>query len=442
MRNKYPFLSGTILLTLTGFLTKIIGFFYRIFLSRSIGEEGMGIYQLLAPIMALSYAFTSAGIQTAISKYTAAYHAQGRKRSALATLLTGFLLSILFSVIATVFLYQNAAMLAARFLLEPRCEPLIRIFALSIPFASIHSCINGYYYGLKKTLLPSASLLAEQLARVLSVYAIYTYGYTIHTHPTIAVAMLGVLIGEVCSTLLSTIVLFVQEKQAFHLPASFSARAGGRYTKEIILLALPLMANRLVLNGLQSIEAVYIPNRLTLYGLSTADSLRCYGVLTGMVLPLLLFPSAITSSVSVLLLPYISEAQAVGNHKKIRQAVKKCLLACLLLGSICCLFLLFFGTFLGKLLFNSTLAGDYIRMLSIVCPILYMGSVLNSILHGLGRALSAFLYNVVSLLLRLAFVFFLIPSIGMYGYLLGIFFSQLLFTALILFSLRRYFLAR
>ena len=83
------------------------------------------------------------------------------------------------------------------------------------------------------------------------------------------------------------------------------------------------MANRLVLNGLQSIEAVYIPNRLTLYGLSTADSLRCYGVLTGMVLPLLLFPSAITSSVSVLLLPYISEAQAVGNHKKIRQAVKK-----------------------------------------------------------------------------------------------------------------------
>lgn len=254
--------------------------------------------------------------------------------------------------------------------------------------------------------------------------------------------MLGVLIGEVCSTLLSTIVLFVQEKQAFHLPASFSARAGGRYTKEIMLLALPLMANRLVLNGLQSIEAVYIPNRLTLYGLSTADSLRCYGVLTGMVLPLLLFPSAITSSVSVLLLPYISEAQAVGNHKKIRQAVKKCLLACLLLGSICCLFLLFFGTFLGKLLFNSTLAGDYIRMLSIVCPILYMGSVLNSILHGLGRALSAFLYNVVSLLLRLAFVFFLIPSIGMYGYLLGIFFSQLLFTALILFSLRRYFLAR
>ena len=358
MRNKYPFLSGTILLTLTGFLTKIIGFFYRIFLSRSIGEEGMGIYQLLAPIMALSYAFTSAGIQTAISKYTAAYHAQGRKRSALATLLTGFLLSILLSVIATVFLYQNAAMLAARFLLEPRCEPLIRIFALSIPFASIHSCINGYYYGLKKTLLPSASLLVEQLTRVLSVYAIYTYGYTIHARPTIAVAMLGVLIGEVCSTLLSTIVLFVREKQAFHLPASFSARAGGRYTKEIMLLALPLMANRLVLNGLQSIEAVYIPNRLTLYGLSTADSLRCYGVLTGMVLPLLLFPSAITSSVSVLLLPYISEAQAVGNHKKIRQTVRKCLLACLLLGSVCCVFLLIFGTFLGKLRFDSTLAGD------------------------------------------------------------------------------------
>ena len=102
MRNKYPFLSGTILLTLTGFLTKIIGFFYRIFLSRSIGEEGMGIYQLLAPIMALSYAFTSAGIQTAISKYTAAYHAQGRKSSALAPVLAGFLLACRLSVLASV----------------------------------------------------------------------------------------------------------------------------------------------------------------------------------------------------------------------------------------------------------------------------------------------------------------------------------------------------
>lgn len=129
----------------------------------------------------------------------------------------------------------------------------------------------------------------------------------------------------------------MQEKQAFHLPASFSARAGGRYTKEIMLLALPLMANRLVLNGLQSIEAVYIPNRLTLYGLSTADSLRCYGVLTGMVLPLLLFPSAITSSVSVLLLPYISEAQAVGNHKRsVRRSKNACLPVCCSAVSVVC----------------------------------------------------------------------------------------------------------
>ena len=172
-----------------------------------------------------------------------------------------------------------------------------------------------------------------------------------------------------------------------------------------MLLALPLMANRLVLNGLQSIEAVYIPNRLMLYGLSTADSLRCYGVLTGMVLPLLFISKChylLRLCAPAATFPKPKPSEII--ERSVRRSKNACLPVCCSAVSVVC-FCSSSVPFSENCFFNSTLAGDYIRMLSIVCPILYMGSVLNSILHGLGRALSAFLYNVVSLLLRLAFVF-------------------------------------
>lgn len=446
MLKKNPFISGTLILTLTGIISRIIGFFYRIFLSHHIGEEGMGIYQLLAPVMALSFSLTCAGIQTSISKYTASYIAKNDQKSALRILLSGFALSMTLSVLTTCFLYQNAALIAVSFLTEARCEPLVRIYALSLPFACIHSCINGYYYGLKKSMLPSVSQLAEQLARVGSVFAIYSYSEHMGAEPSIAVTMLGILIGEICSTLVSIFALYlylaknsspagyVSEKT----PRTQIASAYIRHFSEMLKMAVPLVANRLTINLLQSVEAVQIPNRLIMSGMSKSLALANYGVLTGMTYPLILFPSAVTSSVSVLLLPYISEAGAKGAFGRIKAAIRKSILACLLLGSFCCVVFLLFGPFLGKLLFDSELAGTYIQILSIACPLLYLSGILTSILHGLGKALQAFCFNVVCLALRLLFVFFAIPCIGMFGYLIGIFASELVLILLMLSSLRRH----
>lgn len=432
MLKKYPFLSGTLILTLTGVISRIIGFFYRIFLSHHIGEEGMGIYQLLAPVMALSFSLTCAGIQTSISKYTASYIAGNRYRCAMRILFTGLFISLSLSAVTATVLYQNANFIAVSLLMEARCEPLIRIYALSLPFASLHSCINGYYYGLKKSLIPSVAQLVEQTARVCSVFAIYTYSEYMHCSPSIAVTMLGILIGEICSTLLVVPVFYrFLSKQ----PSDGKASSYFTHGRELMQMSIPLIANRLSLNFLQSVETVHIPNRLTMYGLSRSEALANYGVLTGMTYPLILFPGAVTSSVSVLLLPYISEAGAIGDTKKICSAVRKSVIACLLMGSFCCIVFLLLGPFLGTFLFGSELAGAYIQALSIACPLLYLSGILTSILHGLGKAFHAFLYNVGCLLIRLAFVFFLIPRMGIPGYLIGIFISECFLISVMLITL-------
>jgi len=439
MLKKHPFVFGTFLLTLTGLLSRVIGFFYRIFLSKAIGEEGMGIYQLLAPVMVLSFSLCSAGIQTAISKYVAGEPTTHDYKSSLRYLLVGFTISLSLSVLTCNFIYHNSAFLAENILLEKRCDALLRIFALSIPFASVHSCINGYYYGIKNTVVPSATQLIEQLTRVGSVYLIHAYCDRMGIPVRISISVIGLLFGEIASFAISLLAILYR----FHylgIAISFYGRQKAvNYGQKILKLAAPLSANRIVINVLQSVEAVYIPNRLMLYGLTNERVLSIYGVLTGMALPLILFPNALTGSISVLLLPYVSESQESNNHDKLRSAIRRSSGYSLLLGFACTLFFFLTGRFLGQLLFDSPMAGTFIRSMSFICPFLYLSTVLSSIMHGLGKAGTVFLYNSASLLIRLSFVFLAIPRFGISGYLWGLLLSEILLCGFYMISLSEWF---
>ena len=184
---KNPLVTGTVILTLTGLLSRFIGFFYRIFLSNVFGAEGMGIYQLIAPVLALSFALTASGMQTAISKYVASETSTHDYKTSFRTLWAGFILAMALSIACALYTYLYADWIAVNLLLESRTAPLLRIIALSIPMATVHSCINGYFYGIRKTAIPAVTQLAEQICRVGSVSLIYhiSVSYTHLTQPTI-----------------------------------------------------------------------------------------------------------------------------------------------------------------------------------------------------------------------------------------------------------------
>ena len=442
LRKNNPLITGTIILTITGFVSRFIGFFYRIFLSRIFGAEGMGIYQLISPVLALSFSLTVAGMQTAISKYVANETISKDYRSSAMHLFTGFVISMLLSFLCALGIYHYADEIAVHFLLEERTAPLLRIISLSIPMATVHSCVNGYFYGIRKTAVPSFCQLAEQVIRVGSVYAIYYFCLQRNMVPTISFAVVGLVIGESASMIVSLIAVqihfakIVPTDYGFLLKAPFSNYL--EISKRLLTLAVPLTLNRVIINFLQSVEAIFIPNKLMLYGYDNATSLSIYGVLTGMSLPLILFPNAITNSICVLLLPIVSEADAVSNTATIKKAVHKSIRYGFLLGVIFTLFFLFTGNFLGNLLYQSALAGNFIIILSFLCPLMYIASTLNSILNGLGKTGLTFLYSMISLLVRLGFVFFGIPLWGIHGYLWGLLTSQAVQTLLCMFAVRKY----
>lgn len=436
MKKSNPFLTGTLILTAAGFASRLIGFFYRAFLSQTFGEEGMGIYQLLAPVMALSFSLTAAGMQTAVSKFSASETTTHDYRASLHILAAGFLLSMPLSVLCTWFLYQYSDFIALRFLFEERSAPLIRVFALSIPFCSIHSLFNGYFYGIKRAKIPAITQIGEQLARVGSVFLICGYLQAHGQTPSISCAVIGLAIGECFSTVLSFAAIY--RHFVDHCPIAPTKVPILQMTQRIFSLSLPLTASRIAVNLLQSIEAVSIPGCLLLYGLTNTQALSVYGVLTGMALPLILFPAALVNSACVLLLPVISEADESGNHTAIRRAVKRAVRSCLLFGLLCTVCFLLFGRFAGSFLFNSHLAGSFILTLSFICPLLYLSGALSSILHGLGKTGVTFLFNIATLSTRLFFVFCLIPKLGIQGYLYGLLVSQFLSMLLNLLAVRHY----
>ncbi len=456
-------LSGALLLTAAGVLSRIIGFFYRIFLSRTFGAEQMGIYQLIGPIMALSYSLAVAGFQTAVSRITATACISPEKKPGrypgresesgylrcYTALAIGLSLSLLLSVGISAFVYLRAEEIAVSFLLEKRTAPLLKILALSFPVSSIHSCISGFFFGQKSASFPAFSQLFEQIVRVGTV--LFLCGSFLPSQPPaasapdISLAVTGMVVGEASSAILSVIYLLYYYKKRSGIQSCNAQNSV--FTKafsfcslfpEMLIIALPLSAGRVIQNLLQSVEAVAIPERLRMFGLDTASALSEYGILTGMALPFILFPTALTGSIALMLLPTVSQAQALRQERTIARAVNRSVSYCLLLGFFCLVFFLFFGPVLGNIVFHQPQAGTYLQILGFMCPFLYMNSTLSSILHGLGKTVISFFFSVASLLVRLGFVFFCIPVFGIKGYLWALLASQLLLSALQLFSLRGY----
>lgn len=426
--KKRAFLTGTLLLTAAGFLCRLLGFFYRIFLSRTIGAEGLGIYNMVHPVYGICFALCGGSIQTALSQYIAAHESQGRK-----VFRTGLTISMVLSGILAFLICQYPAWIASHILIEPRCAPYLPIMGLSLPFASFHACANGYCYGAQKSRVPAFSQVAEQVVRMSLVFLIAGKWATEGTEITVRLAVYGHLIGEIGAASFNLLCLGLFPPQGRNMERAEESSC----FMPLMTLALPLMGNRLILNLLAGAEAVWIPNRLQMSGLSDAEAFSVYGILTGMALPFILFPSAITNSIAVLLLPSVAKDQAEGRTESISGSVSMALRYSLYMGILCIGIFVLFGCPLGISVFKEEQAGHCMQILAWLCPFLYLAATMGSILNGLGCTRTTFLQSVAAMLLRLVFVVAGIPLFGIYGYLCGMLISEIFLALAHLWSLKR-----
>ena len=310
--SKKLFIKGTLLLTFAGLLSRLMGFFYRIFLSHTIGAHGLGIFQLILPLQILIMSICASGIQTAISRLTAAEKvSKNPSRHISDYFVVGTVFSVVFSLVFSWFLYSYADFWAVQILKESQTSGLIRILSLSIPLSTLHTCISSYYLGRKQAGFPAGVQLLEQLFRTGGCYILYLICASQGRNITPAIAVGGNLIGEIASSFISLFAVSMHFKVTHY--SIRNIRRPLSVLRKLLHISVPLTMNKILLTLLGSIEVILIPARLQMSGLTPKDSLSVYGIFTGMALPLILFPATLTNSAAAMLIPSIWGIKSESN---------------------------------------------------------------------------------------------------------------------------------
>lgn len=418
---KRQVLKGTFILAAAGIVTRMLGLYNRVFLANIIGAGELGIYQLIFPVFMVCHAVCCSGIETALSRLVASYSGSNCHGNIRRLVKIAFGISLGLAVIMAAGVFFLSSPISIYILKEPQCEACLKIMAPVILFSTVHCCISGYFYGLKRTAVPASSQLIEQLCRVSVIYILSMTLYSGDNSDAL-LAVWGMLAGDVISCIYTLAAYKIHVKR-LHIHTEMQIKPMAPYKflmKQLLEDALPLTANRLSLTVLSSIEAILIPFMMKIYYTAEMEAMEIYGVITGMVLPFVMFPTTITNALASMLLPAVAEAAGRKDYKLVNRAISKSVHYCLLIGIISTGIFVLYGNGLGIIFFKNEMAGQFLTMFACLCPFIYMSAALASVLNGLGKTQLTLMHNVISIGLRIGFLIICVPKMGILGYLWGL----------------------
>jgi stage V sporulation protein B len=420
---RKSFVSGAIILMMSGFIVRILGFVYRIYLSNLIGAEGMGLFQLISPVYSLVILTLTSGISIAVSK-TVAYelaknHIVNLRRvtsCALVMVLTaGFAVSL--------FLYLQIDFIANVVLKDSRTYYSLLLLLPCIPVIAAASAIKGYFYGIQEVIPTAVSQIVEQIVRIVLVMLMAGYFLKLGLEYACALATLGMAVGEISNlSVLLIVYTFKKRKSAKSLHKDGILRKR-KIVRELVSISLPVSANRFITSIMAAVEYILIPRRLLAGGLDYIQSIELYGKLTGMAMPLIYFPCLVTSSLATTLVPAISEAVSLKRFKAVNYRISKSIQITFILGFIFTSIFMAYPDEIGNAVYRSQNVGSMLYRLGFTCIFIYLQQTLLGILNGLGKQGVSLRNSIIGYAIRIGFVYYCIPLYGVESYITGILIS-------------------
>lgn len=418
--SKKSFVGGALILMAAGFVVRILGFVYRIYLSNLIGAEGMGLFQLISPVYSLDILTLTSGISIAVSKMVAAELA----RNHLVNLrrITGCAVAVVVGTgaVISLLMYLNLQMIVTVVLKDSRTYYAMLLLIPCIPVIAASSALKGYFYGIQQVVPTAFSQIAEQVVRILLVMAMAAAFVKTGLEYACALATIGTAAGEIANLL----VLFVfyslrKRKSKGPLPQEGFLRKR-RIIREIIGISVPVSSNRFITSIMSAVEYILIPQQLVAGGLGYQNSIEVYGRLTGMAMPLIYFPCLVTSSLATTLVPAISEAISLRNYRSVNYRISKSIQITFILGFIFTTVFLTLPHEISSIVYKREKVGDLLYMLAFACIFIYLQQTLLGILNGLGKQGISLRNSVIGSAIRISFVYFMIPRYGIQSYVLAL----------------------
>lgn len=405
------YLKNAALLTASGLVLRVLGMVFRVFIASSLGSEGMGLYQLILSVYTVFVSLASAGINVASTRLAAQSLARGR---GMAPTLWGLVTAAAgLGTLAMLGQFALCAPLAHYLLHDARAELGLRMLAPSLPFVAVSGALRGCFLARRRVEPNVLAQMLEQVVRMgislalLQRYAAWGAGY----------GCAAVLLGNTASEAVSCLIMamFAKGEPAFRRRSDDPAR--GYTRRELAAILLPVGGSRILSSALQALESTMIPLCLAVYLGERGEAVAQYGALKGMAIPLIFFPFSVLAALSSLLMPEITRAYTRKDQAGCSRLIDAMMRATGLFSALAGVALMMFGRELAVLLYGDAQVGDYVRILGAIAPFMYLESMVDGVLKGLGEQMATFRYSVLDSCLRIGGILLLVPRFGIYGFL-------------------------
>ncbi|MFZ2538122.1 MAG: oligosaccharide flippase family protein [Oscillospiraceae bacterium] len=409
--KKRRFIHNALMLTIITLLLRGIGTWFMIYISNQIGSEGIGLYQLTSSIYLLAVTLATSGITVAVIRVVSEQFALNNTVSAKKAFKICFDISLVLGLLSCAILYVNAEFIGNTLLGDKRTILSLKYLAIGLPFLSTSSVIRGYFLGMSRPIKSVSTDIVEQMSMIIVTVPILT----ICLPKGLEYACCGLVLGSTFSEIISclyALVLYMCEKNKM---TGIECKG---ICHKIFSIAAPIAISNYIRSILISLENILIPVGLKQYGATAGEALSNYGMIKGMAMPILFFPSAILSAFSSLLVPEVSRANAINAKMRIDFIVNKCFKVTIMFSILIAGIFICYSTEISVLFYGSKKVGTILLILAPLVPLMYLDQIVDSILKGLNQQLSSMKYNTIDSFIRVIIIYSLVPILGIKGYII------------------------
>ncbi len=431
MTRFKQFIFNGLLITAVSLIMRTVSVSFNVYISNRIGAVAMGVFTLISTVYGFAVTVATSGIGLASTRLIAEALGQEnadvtpfrKSRSVSCIVRKCVIYALCFSIAAALILFFFSEMIGIHLLADERTVLPLRILAFTLPPIALSSVFSGYFVAVRRVYKNAIVQIVGQGTRIFSCI----FFIAVLTADDVESACLAIVGGGAVSELLSFLVQYIlylteKRKKASKKPTSVEEK---KIQKDVIHTALPMAFSAYVRSGLITIEHMLIPWGLERSGSSRDTALAAYGTVHSMVFPLVLFPSALSGSFAGLLIPEIAESQAIGDKERIERIIGK-VLQCVLIFAIGTVgIMMCFSYELADMVYPGVGAGKYILMISPLIPVMYLDTSIDGILKGMGEQVYCMGVNIIDSLLSVILVWLLLPTLGIQGYIITVYFTEI-----------------
>lgn len=431
-KSKLFLINGTIL-TVTSLLMKFAVLVFNVYISNQIGSEAVGIFSLVMAVYLFFITVATSGLNIAVTVIVSEKFAVNKDRLAIKAIRTCIFFSLLLGIVAGVLILVFSGFITNKCLHNMVSSRPLFYIAVGLPFIAMSSCINSYFTSVRKAYKNAITQVFEFIVKMIATVVLLKINILKGVEYICISLILADVISEICSFSLIFILYIIDVKlKKLNDVRSFGQRIN------ILKIAFPVAITSYIRSGLSTVKQLIIPTQLEKSGLSCNNALSKYGIINGMVMPIIIFPTVLINSYSMLLIPEFSTYVAQKNYKAINYISNKIFkFTCAFSVCICSIFL-FFSNELGFVIYNNLETGYYFKILAPLIFFMYMDNIIDCILKGLNKQFGVMCCNILDLSVTTCFIYFLLPVMGIDGYIVSIFISELLNFSVSLFQMIRY----